>query len=92
MVKFKANFMSGNLKIEIIDDAEGTPGASRQYTRFSQNKDKFEKAWNDNRYISFEAASAALNKALIEENFKVVKLERIEKSPIAMFYIESTEG
>lgn len=92
MVKFKANFMSGNFKIEIIDDAEGTLGASRQYTCFSQNKNKFEKAWNDNRYISFEAASAALKKALTEENFKVVKLERIEKSPIAMFYIESTEG
>lgn len=64
MVKFKANFMSGNLKIEIIDDAEGTPGASRQYTCFRQNKDKFEKAWNDNRYISFEAAAAALKKAI----------------------------
>ena len=50
------------------------------------------KAWNDNRYISFEAASEALKKALTEENFKVVKLERIEKSPIAMFYIESMEG
>ena len=45
MVKFKVNFMTSKLKIEIIDDAEGTPGASRQYTRFRQNKDKFEKAW-----------------------------------------------
>lgn len=92
MVTFKVNFMSSKLKIEIIDDAEGTPGTSRQYTRFRQNKDKFEKAWNDNRYISFEAASAALKKALTEENFKVVKLERIEKTPIAIFYLESTEG
>ena len=92
MVKFKVNFMTSKLNIEIIDDAEGTPGASRQYTRFKQNKDKFEKAWNDNRYVSFEAASAALKEALTEENFKVVKLERIEKTPIAVFYLESTEG
>lgn len=92
MVKFKVNFMTSKLKIEIIDDAEGTPGASRQYTRFRQNKDKFEKAWNDNRYISFDAAADALKKALTEENFKVVKLERTEKSPIAVFYIESMEG
>ena len=84
--------MTSKLKIEIIDDAEGTPGASRQYTRFRQNKDKFEKAWNDNRYISFDAAADALKKALTEENFKVVKLERTEKSPIAVFYIESMEG
>lgn len=92
MVKFKLNFMSGKFKIEIVDDAEGTPGASRQYTRFRQNKEKFEKAWNDNRDISLETAANALKKVLAEENFKVVKLERNEKSPIAMFYIESTEG
>lgn len=92
MVKFKVNFMTSKLKIEIIDDAEGTPGASRQYTRFRQNKEKFEKAWNDNRDISLEAAANALKKVLAEENFKVVKLERNEKSSIAMFYIESTEG
>lgn len=50
------------------------------------------KAWNDNRYISFEAASEALKEALTKENFKVVKLERIEKTSIAVFYVESTEG
>lgn len=92
MVKFKLDFMSSKVKIEIIDDAEGTPGTSRQYSRFRQNKDKFEKAWNDNRAISLEAAATALKNVLAEENFKVVKLERNEKSKISMFYIESIEG
>lgn len=35
MVKFEINTFDGKHKVRIIDDAEGTPGSSRQYTRFN---------------------------------------------------------
>jgi len=34
MVKFLLHF-SPKITVKTIDDAEGTPGASRQYTRFN---------------------------------------------------------
>ena len=35
MVKFDLVLTDGRIHVETIDDAEGTPGASRQYTRFN---------------------------------------------------------
>ncbi len=35
MVKFDLVLTKGKIHVETIDDAEGTPGASRQYTRFN---------------------------------------------------------
>lgn len=35
MVKFDLVLTKGKIHVETIDDAEGTPGSSRQYTRFN---------------------------------------------------------
>lgn len=35
MVKFDLVLANGRIHVETIDDAEGTPGSSRQYTRFN---------------------------------------------------------
>ena len=35
MVKFDLVLTNGRIHVETIDDAEGTPGSSRQYTRFN---------------------------------------------------------
>lgn len=35
MVKFDLVLTDGRILVESIDDAEGTPGSSRQYTRFN---------------------------------------------------------
>lgn len=35
MVKFDLVLTDGRIHVETVDDAEGTPGASRQYTRFN---------------------------------------------------------
>ena len=35
MVKFDLVLTDGRIHVETIDDAEGTPGSSRQYTRFN---------------------------------------------------------
>ena len=35
MVKFDLVLSDGRIHVETFDDAEGTPGASRQYTRFN---------------------------------------------------------
>ena len=35
MVKFDFVLNNGRIHVETIDDAEGTPGSSRQYTRFN---------------------------------------------------------
>ena len=47
MVKFDLVLTKGRLHVETIDDAEGTPGASRQYTRFNAEcKPELEQAVN----------------------------------------------
>ena len=45
MVKFDLVLTDGRIHVETIDDAEGTPGASRQYTRFiAECKPELERA------------------------------------------------
>lgn len=45
MVKFDLVLTNGKIHVETIDDAEATPGASRQYTRFNEEcKPELEKA------------------------------------------------
>ncbi len=47
MVKFDLVLTKGKIHVETIDDAEGTPGASRQYTRFNAEcKPELEQAVN----------------------------------------------
>lgn len=50
MVKFLLHF-SPKITVKTIDDAEGTPGASRQYTRFNAIvKPKIEKVMNERKW------------------------------------------
>ena len=47
MVKFDLVLTNGRIHVETIDDAEGTPGSSRQYTRFNAEcKPELEQAVN----------------------------------------------
>lgn len=47
MVKFDLVLTNGRIHVETIDDAEGTPGSSRQYTRFNAEcKPELERAVN----------------------------------------------
>lgn len=92
MVKFKIDWTNSNkFKFETIDDAEGTPGASRQYTRFnSEVKPELIKYLKENKGISFVEFEKCLNK----HNFEVVnQWNTLENGLITNYYnIESTEG
>ena len=67
MVKFKINL--DKTKIDVIDDAEGTPGSSRQYTRFNAEvKNKVLEALKEDGSID------TVSKVLNENEFKVVDL------------------
>lgn len=47
MVKFDLVLTNGRIHVETVDDAEGTPGSSRQYTRFNAEcKPELEQAVN----------------------------------------------
>lgn len=76
MVKFKLDFVAEKTKIELVDDAEGTPGTSRQYTRFKKLIPEFERAWNNTRSYDFELATKTLMNVLTEEKFKVIAIKR----------------
>lgn len=92
MVKFKIDWTNSNkFKFETIDDAEGTPGASRQYTRFnSEVKSELIKYLKENKGMSF----AEFEKRLNAHNFEVVnQWNTLENGLITNYYnVESTEG
>lgn len=92
MVKFKIDWYNSNkFKFETIDDAEGTPGSSRQYTRFnSEVKPELIKYLKENKGMSFIEFENCLNKY----DFKVVnQWNTLENGLITNYYnIESTEG
>ena len=91
MVKFKLNILKQPTSIELVDDAEGTPGASRQYTRFRQNIADFEQAWNNTIGYSVELAGKTLAKSLSSCNFKVTDIKETDEKGIVLFFAESTE-
>lgn len=80
MVKCILHF-TPKITVETIDDAEGTPGASRQYIRFnSVVKPKLEKAlnectWSKNDQDRNSAAINVIRGLLLDNNFMIVSAE-----------------
>lgn len=91
MLKFNINFKKH--VIETIDNAEGTPGASRQYTRFnSVVKPELEEVLNSCEWrIDNDTCRAILfSSILLEHNFAVVKAEDVDEVNV-LVTLESTE-
>ena len=92
MVKFKIDWTNSNkFKFETIDDAEGTPVASRQYTRFnSEVKPELINYLKENKGMTFTEFEKLLN----EHNFEVVnQWNTLENGLITNYYnVKSTEG
>lgn len=95
MVKFLLHF-SPKIVVKTIDDAEGTPGASRQYTRFNSIvKPKIEKVMNECKWkredVFINAKFAdEFAKIFEEHNFKIERLENAGDLDV-LVNIESTE-
>lgn len=86
MVQFRLIF-DKKIRVKTIDDAEGTPGFSRQFTRFNAYcKPKIERAVNTPG-IDYRAE---IDNILEEYNFKVTKFEDESKLTIKIT-VESTE-
>jgi hypothetical protein len=95
MVKFLLHF-SPKITVKTIDDAEGTPGASRQYTRFNAIvKPKIEKVMNackwkrEDVYLNSKFTDEFV-KIFEEHGFKIERLENACKLDV-LVNIESTE-
>ena len=74
-------------KVEVIDEAEGTPGSSRQITRFNQEcKRKIEEMIDAQKKTPGVTLESILNAA----NFKLVGI-RNESESVMIVIIESTE-
>lgn len=73
MVKFDLVLTDGRIHVETIDDAEGTPGSSRQYTRFNAEckpeLDAFMATINGNN-IGDPDTDLNMLRILIEHNFE----------------------
>lgn len=73
MVKFDLVLTNGRIHVETIDDAEGTPGSSRQYTRFNAEckpeLDAFMATVNGNN-IGDPDTDLNILRILIEHNFE----------------------
>lgn len=95
MVKFLLHF-SPKITVKTLDDAEGTLGASRQYTRFNSIvKPKIEKVVND---CKWKREDVYLNSKIADEFVKIFeehgfKFERLENAGDldVLVNIESTE-
>lgn len=95
MVKFLLHF-SPKITVKTIDEVEGTPGASRQYTRFNSIvKPKIEKVVND---CKWKREDVYLNSKIADEFVKIFeehgfKFERLENAGDldVLVNIESTE-
>lgn len=95
MVKFLLHF-SPKIVVKTIDDAEGTPGTSRQYTRFNSIvKPKIEKVMNECKwkredvYLNSKFADE-FTKIFEEHDFKIERLENVSDLDV-LVSIESTE-
>lgn len=95
MVKFLLQF-SPKITVKTIDDSEGTPGASRQYTRFNAIvKPKIEKVMNackwkrEDVYLNSKFTDEFV-KIFEEHGFKIECLENAGKLDV-LVSIESTE-
>ena len=74
-------------KVEVIDEAEGTPGSSRQITRFNHEcKRKIEEMIDAQKKTPGVTLESILNAA----NFKLVGI-RNESESVMIVTIESTE-
>jgi len=96
MVKFKLHF-APKITVETIDDAEGTPGASRQYTRFNSIvKPKIERVMNECAWKKSEAdvnsrAVDAIRDILRESEFVVAHAEATSSDLDVLVTIDSIE-
>lgn len=95
MVKFLLQF-SPKITVKTIDDSEGTPGASRQYTRFNAIvKPKIEKVMNacklkrEDVYLNSKFADEFV-KIFEEHGFKIERLENASDLDV-LVNTESTE-
>ena len=95
MVKFEIKHFyvvseGKQFEINLIDDAESTPGNSRQYTRF---KYVVGPKLNDYLEDNYEATFKDVEKFLKENNFKVLNEYNTDNYGIIVnhYLIESTE-
>lgn len=85
-MEFKIKFAK-KTKVEVIDEAEGTPGSSRQFTRFNQEcKRKIEEMIDAQK----KTPGVTLESILNASNFKLVGI-RNESESVMIVTIESTE-
>ena len=91
MVKFLLHF-SPKIVVKTIDDAEGTPGASRQYTRFNSIvKPKIEKLMNECKwkredvYLNSKFADKFLFKGKLYNNGKLDPRTYIDENKLNNF-------
>lgn len=74
------------IKVELLDDAESTPGISRQQTRFMHEvKDELEQAV----IKAMGPGSKTISDVLEKHNFKLVKFKDLR--PNVLIDVESTE-
>lgn len=94
MIKFEIKWSyvvadGKQFELNLIDDAESTPGTSRQFTRFkSEVVPKLNDYLEDNTEATFED----VQKFLKENGFKVLNVYNTDNDGIVNHYlIESTE-
>lgn len=94
MIKFEIKWSyvvadGKQFELNLIDDAESTPGTSRQFTRFkSEVVPKLNDYLEDNTEATFEE----IQKFLKENGFKVLNVYNTDNDGIVNHYlIESTE-
>lgn len=74
------------IEVKLLDDAESTPGISRQQTRFMHEvKEELEQAV----IKAMGPGSNTISDVLVKHNFKLVKLKDLR--PGVLIDVESTE-
>ena len=97
MVKFDFVFNNGKIIVETVDDAESTPGASRQYTRFNNEcKPELEKLGAEYDQNDPKFTDKILG-VLAEHMFEKCKVEQIKDekgNPTnrARFWLETVDN
>jgi hypothetical protein len=82
----------GRIAIRTIDDAEGTPGMSRQYTRFNAEcKPELVKYWNDNQEL-VNLNTKEYRDILKRHEFRHVQSVTLDSGDVTRVCIDSIEA
>ena len=96
MVKFDFVFTNGKLTVETIDDAEGTPGSSRQYTRFNKECKPDLDRLATNYHSDDSMFTEKILSVLMDHRFEKRKVEQVKDAKgnptnRARFFIDTVE-